>query len=73
MAHGIVQTGISFPDGTTQTTAAATTVGVFYTNDQTVTANYTLPTNKNAMTTGPISINDGVTVTISDGSRWVIL
>lgn len=46
---------------------------VFVENDQTVTADYTIPSDKNAMTTGPISIQDGVTVTVSDGARWVIL
>jgi hypothetical protein len=44
---------------------------VFYENDQNVTADYTIPANKNAMSTGPITINSGVTVTVS--SRWVIL
>lgn len=46
---------------------------IFYENSQTVTASYTLTTNKNAMTTGPVTINSSVTVTIPDGSRWVIL
>ncbi len=46
---------------------------VFYENDQTVTGDYTIPATKNAMSTGPITIADGVTVTVSDGSRWVIL
>jgi len=47
--------------------------GVFYENDQTVTTNYTLTSNKNAMSTGPITINSGVTVTIPTGSRWVVI
>lgn len=46
---------------------------VFYENSQTVSANYTISTNKSAMSTGPITVNDGVTVTIPSGSRWVIL
>lgn len=46
---------------------------VFYENSQTVTANYTMTTGKSASSTGPISINTGVTVTIPDGCRWVIL
>jgi hypothetical protein len=45
---------------------------VFYVNGQTVTANYTIPSGQNAMSAGPITIADGVTVTISDGSNWVI-
>ena len=47
--------------------------GVFYENDQTVTANYTISSNKNAMSTGPITIDSGVTVTIPTGSRWVVI
>jgi hypothetical protein len=46
---------------------------VFYENGQTVTSNYTLTTNKNAMTAGPIVINSGVTVTVPSGSSWVIV
>lgn len=46
---------------------------IFYENGKTVTASYTLTTNKNAMSTGPITINSGVTVTVPSGSRWVIL
>jgi len=46
---------------------------VFIENDQTVTTNYTITTGKNAMTTGPIEIDDGVVVTVPSGSRWVII
>lgn len=46
---------------------------IFVENGQTVTTNYTIPTSKNAMSTGPITINGGVTVTIPSGSRWVVL
>ena len=46
---------------------------IFYENDQTVTTNYTISTNKNAMTAGPVTINSGVTVTVPTGSSWVIV
>lgn len=46
---------------------------VFFENDQTVTTNYTITSNKNAMSAGPITINSGVTVTIPTGSNWVIV
>ena len=46
---------------------------VFYENDQTVTANYTISANKNALSTGPLDINSGVSITIESGARWVIL
>lgn len=46
---------------------------VFYENAQTITTNYTITTNKNAVTAGPVSINSGVTVTIPSGSSWVVV
>jgi hypothetical protein len=46
---------------------------VFVENDQTVTTNYTIPSGKNAMSTGPVTISGGVTVTVSSGSRYVII
>lgn len=46
---------------------------VFYENAQTVTTNYTLTTNKNAMSAGPITIQSGATVTIPSGQTWVIV
>jgi hypothetical protein len=49
------------------------TDAIFYENDQAVTTNYTIGTNKNAMSAGPITVNAGVTVTVPSGSRWVIV
>jgi hypothetical protein len=46
---------------------------VFFENDQTVTTNYTLTTNKNAVTAGPVTVNSGVTVTVPSGSSWVVV
>ena len=46
---------------------------IFYENGQTVTADYTLTTNTNAMSTGPVTVNTGVTVTIPTGSRYVVI
>ena len=46
---------------------------VFYENGQTVTANYTLTTGKNAVSAGPITINSGVTVTVPSSQTWVIV
>ena len=49
------------------------TDAVFYENGQTVTTNYTLTANTNAMSTGPLTINSGVAVTVPTGGRLVIL
>jgi len=46
---------------------------VFIENDQTVTTNYTITTNKNAGTFGPITINSGITVTVPSGSVWSVI
>lgn len=46
---------------------------VFFENDQTVTANYTITAGKNAMSAGPITIGAGVTVTIPAGSNWTVV
>jgi hypothetical protein len=46
---------------------------IFYENGQTVSANYTITSNKNAMSAGPITVDTGVTVTIPVGSSWVIV
>ena len=49
------------------------TDNVFYENDQAVTTNYTISAGKNAMSAGPITIADGATITIPDGSVWTIV
>ena len=46
---------------------------VFYENSQIITTSYTVTSGKNAMSTGPITINSGAVVTIPLGSRWVVL
>jgi len=55
------------------TVAAASANGCVYENGQTITSNYTMTTNKNGMSVGPITVDTGVTVTIPTGSNWVIL
>jgi len=42
-------------------------------NAQTISANLTIPTGQNAVSAGPITIADNITVTIADGSSWVIV
>jgi len=42
-------------------------------NNATINSSYTLPTGYNAMSTGPISISAGVTVTIPANSVWAII
>jgi len=42
-------------------------------NSATIAANYTIASGQNAMSTGAVTVNSGVTVTVSSGSRWVVL
>ena len=61
-------------DGTNASWANAGAINdVFYENSQTITADYTITSGKNAMTAGDITINTGVVVTVPTGSRWVIV
>lgn len=50
---------------------------VFIENEYTITSDYTIPAGKSAVTVadsnGNVTINSGVNVTVSAGSRWVIL
>jgi|TARA_R100000479_G_scaffold111875_1_gene56351 hypothetical protein len=46
---------------------------VIYENSQTISSSYTITTNKNAMSAGPISISSSATVTVPSGSTWHIL
>jgi hypothetical protein len=44
-----------------------------YENSQTISNNYTVTSNKNAMSAGPITVNSGVTVTVGSTSTWTIV
>jgi hypothetical protein len=46
---------------------------VFFENDQTISVDYTIPSTKNAGTFGPITVDSGITVTVSTGSTWTIV
>jgi hypothetical protein len=49
------------------------TSDAIYENSATITENITLVTGRNGMSTGPITINSGVTVTVSSGARYVVI
>ena len=46
---------------------------VFYENENSVDTNYTLTTNFNAVSAGPVTVASGVPVTIPAGQAWVIV
>ena len=42
-------------------------------NNATIGTSYTIPTGSNAMSTGPVTVASGQTVTVPSGSRWVVI
>ena len=44
-----------------------------FANAKTVSTNYTIPTDYNASSTGPVTVASGVSVTVPSGSRWLVL
>ena len=73
----VTNTGVTSLNGRTGALTSAATGGtgnyIFYENDKTITQNYSISANKNAMTAGPVTINNGVTITIPDGSTWTVV
>ena len=45
----------------------------FIETDNTVNNNYSISSNRNAMTVGPVTVASGATVTVPSGQRWIIL
>jgi hypothetical protein len=60
-------------DGTTLKAQAVNATNGIVVNSKTVSANYTIASGDNAMSSGPVTLSNGVTVTVSSGSRWVVL
>jgi len=54
------------------TVSSNTTTEGLYEHAHTISANYSITDNNNALTAGPITIDTGVSVTIPSGSTWVI-
>lgn len=66
--------GVTFDDGTIQTTAAYMGAdNCLFENNMTITNDYTITSGRSANSVGPITIASGKSVTIPDGSRWVVL
>ena len=45
----------------------------FFENDITITASYTITSGKNAGSFGPITVADGVVITVPNGSTWTVV
>jgi hypothetical protein len=44
-----------------------------YINNKAISANVTIATGQSAMSTGPVTLANGVVVTVATGSKWVVL
>ena len=53
--------------------SGTTNQDVFTLNKNTISSSVTIPSGSNAVSVGPIYINSGTTITIPQGSKWVIL
>ncbi len=53
--------------------AAHQLTGVGLELDRNVAANWTLSTPKNTLSAGPITVDEGVVVTVSSGAEWKIV
>ena len=60
-------------DGTSLTAPVQRASNGIVTNNKTIGTSFTIPATDNAMSSGPVTISGGVTVTVSSGSRWVVL
>jgi hypothetical protein len=72
-AHFISQLGLVTSSNIASYAAVNVADGCMQTNNKTISNNYTLGATTNAVSAGPITINTGVTVTISTGATWVVV
>lgn len=49
------------------------TSDAIYENSATIAENITIATGRNGMSTGPISVASGITVTVESGARYVVI
>ena len=59
--------------GSSDSSGAGAVNGSFYESYNVILTNYTVADGKNSMVAGPITVNDGVTITIPDGSTLVVV
>jgi hypothetical protein len=60
-------------DGTTQTAPIQRASNGILVNSKSISASYTIAATDNAVSAGPVTIASGQSVTVSSGSRWVVL
>ena len=72
--------GTTTDAGATNILAAGTVTGAeviasngMIVNSKTISASYSIPSGSNAMSTGPVTVASGQSVTVPTGSRWVVI
>lgn len=60
-------------NGTFTGVIATTSNTPFFESNITIDADYTITNNRNALSIGPITISNNVTVTIGDGETWTVI
>ena len=61
-------------DGSNLTGVASTVAGgAIYENSQTISQTHTIPSGSNGMSAGPVSVSNGVSLTISSGSTYTVV
>ena len=58
--------------GELQASVPVASNGIFI-NSQAIAASYTIAATNNAMSAGPVSVNSGITVTVSTGAVWTVV
>ena len=59
--------------GVSDSSGAGAVNGSFYESFIDIVSDYTVASGKNSMVAGPITVNDGVTITIPDGSTLIVV
>jgi hypothetical protein len=73
-AANVASSELIFNPGTNALTApnVLASNGLFV-NNRTIAASYSIPSGYSAMSTGPVTISSGVSVTVPTGGKWVVL
>ena len=69
----VIVSRTSLTDATKLGATGGGTDNIFWENDTTINNSYTIPTNKNALTAGPVTVANGVIITVPEGSTWTIV
>jgi len=64
---------LALPTTTTGTGAVINATNGIIVNNKTISASYTIHSGSNAMSTGPVTVASGVTVTVPSGSRYIVI